>query len=176
MKDNNLSEVTLQGNHLDYFSWKNGREMCTELLPEKLMWKGEQLSVSMGNYYNEGEVILKENDREFADEKGLSGILECLVEIYPDPREKESITMKELIKAVDDLGREGGGSITVTGTWRGQPRIICIEQTEWHETPVCLIGGYGNEVSSLHPRDVPFVLDCVLGNYFDCETFSIIES
>lgn len=83
------------------------------------------------------------------------------------------ISMKELTEAVHQLGINGGGSMEVTGTWRGKPRSIWVEQTEWHETPVCLIGGNGNEVSSLHPRDVPFVVDCVFGNYLDGESFII---
>lgn len=86
------------------------------------------------------------------------------------------ISMKKLTEAIHQLGIDGGGSMEVTGTWRGKPRSIWVEQTEWHGTPVCLIGGNGNEVSSLHPRDVPFVVDCVIGNYLDCETFSITES
>lgn len=83
------------------------------------------------------------------------------------------ISMKELTEAIHQLGIDGGGSMEVTGTWRGKPRSIWVEQTEWHGTPVCLIGGNGNEVSSLHPRDVPFVVDCVFGNYLDGESFII---
>lgn len=83
------------------------------------------------------------------------------------------ISMKELTEVVDKLGTDGGGAIEITGTWRGKPRSIWVEQIEWHETPVCLIGGNGNEVSSLHPRDVPFAVDCVIGNYLDGESFII---
>lgn len=83
------------------------------------------------------------------------------------------ISMKELTEAVHQLGINGGGSMEITGTWRGKPRSIWVEQTEWHGTPVCLVGGNGNEVSSLHPRDVPFVVDCVFGNYLDGELFII---
>lgn len=86
------------------------------------------------------------------------------------------ISMKELTEAVDKLGTDGGGSIEITGTWRGKPRSIWVEQIEWHETPVCLVGGNGHEVSTIRPQDVPGLLYCVLGNYFDCETFSITES
>lgn len=84
------------------------------------------------------------------------------------------ITMKELVGRVVSLGERGGGVIEIRGTWRHKPRSIRIEQTEWCETPVCLIGGYGNEVSTLHPRDVPRVLDCILGNYLDGESISIV--
>lgn len=85
---------------------------------------------------------------------------------------KDNLSMKELVEMVSQL-EIGGGAIEVTSTWRNGPRTICIEQTQWHGTPVCLVGGNGNEVSSLHPRDVPFVLSCVLGNYLDGETFAI---
>ncbi len=86
------------------------------------------------------------------------------------------ISLKELTEAVEQLGADGGGSMEITGTWRGKPRSIWVEQTEWHDTPVCLVGGNGHEVSTIRPQDVPGLLHCVLGNYFDCETFLITES
>lgn len=84
---------------------------------------------------------------------------------------EEKLSEKELIQVVCQLN--SGGVIEVSGTWRSRPRSIFIEQTQWHDTPVCLIGGNGHEVSALHPRDVPFFLDCVLGNYLDSDTFTI---
>lgn len=89
---------------------------------------------------------------------------------------KRDISMKELTKAVEQLGADGGGSMEITGTWRGKPRSIWVEQTEWHETPVCLIGGNGHEVSTLEPREVHGLLYCVIGNYLDGETFSYEKS
>lgn len=83
------------------------------------------------------------------------------------------ISVKELVVAVCRLGENGGGVVEITGTWKGKPRTIWIEQIEWHETPVCLIGGNGQEVSAAHPRDVAFALDCILGNYLDGETVSM---
>lgn len=91
------------------------------------------------------------------------------------PDQGKKLTMPELVERVVRLGTDGG-FIDVTGTWRGKSRTIRIEQTEFRETPVCLIGGYGNEVSSLHPSDVPRILDCVLGNYLDCETYTVSQS
>lgn len=83
------------------------------------------------------------------------------------------VSIKELVRYVDCLGTEGGGAIDVTGTWKGEVRTIRIEQTEWSETEVCLVGGYGNEVSALNPNIVSSVLDCVIGNYLDGETYHI---
>lgn len=85
----------------------------------------------------------------------------------------KEIQVKEVVEIVTRLRAEGGGAIRVTGKWKGKPRVIRIEQTVWCQTPVCLIGGYGNEVSALHPRDVPFVLNCVLGNYLDDPSFIV---
>lgn len=92
-----------------------------------------------------------------------------------NPMNRNHLTIKEIVAIVDQLGTDGGGSIEVTGTWKGQPNSIWIEQTEWHDSPVCLVGGNGNDVSSLNPNDVSSVLDCVIGNYLDGDTFSIEE-
>lgn len=86
--------------------------------------------------------------------------------------EKRNMSMKELTEAVDQLGANGGGSMEITGTWRGKQRSIWVEQTHWHQTPVCLVGGNGHEVSAIHPRDVTGFLYCVIGNYLDGDTFS----
>lgn len=86
------------------------------------------------------------------------------------PQNTRKVSMKEIVEIVTRLGAEGGGAINVTGKWKGKPRTVCIEQLVWCKTSVCLVGGYGNEVSSLSPRDVPFVLNCVLGNYLDDDT------
>lgn len=83
--------------------------------------------------------------------------------------------MKELVAIVTRFRGQGGGAVDVLGQWRGKDRIIRIEQTVWCQTPVCLIGGFGHEVSSLHPRDVPFVLYCVLGNYVEPPLYIIKE-
>lgn len=85
---------------------------------------------------------------------------------------KRNISMKELTEVVDQLGTDGGGSIEITGTWRGKPRSIWVEQTKWHDTPVCLVGGNGHEVSTLCPEDVPGFLYCVIGNYLDGDKYS----
>lgn len=82
-------------------------------------------------------------------------------------------TISQVVEAVQKLGEEGGGVIEVSETKKIQPCSIWIEQIEWHDTPVCLVGGNGYEVSALHPRNVPYVLDCVIGNYLDGDTFSI---
>jgi hypothetical protein len=86
---------------------------------------------------------------------------------------KENINITELVSIIDRLGAEGGGSVEVTGTRRGKPCSVMVQQTEWHDTPVCLVGGYGHEVTSIQPAEVTNVLHCVIGNYLDGETFSV---
>ena len=88
----------------------------------------------------------------------------------------KNLTIKELTAKVVELGDNGGGDFDITGTWKGKPKTIHVEQTEWYETPVCLVGGYGNEVSAIDPDNVASVFDCVIGNYLDGETFSIEEA
>lgn len=86
---------------------------------------------------------------------------------------RENIDIRELTAIIDRLGAEGGGTVEITGTRRGVPRTIVAQQTEWHDSPVCLVGGYGHEVSSIRPSDVSGVLHCVIGNYLDVESFSV---
>jgi uncharacterized Fe-S cluster-containing protein len=86
---------------------------------------------------------------------------------------KENISIKELVDIVDRLGAEGGGSVEVTGTWKGKPCSIIVAQTEWHDSQVCLVGGYGQDVSAIRPDDVSETLHCVIGNYLDGDKFSV---
>ena len=86
---------------------------------------------------------------------------------------KEHIGIKELVETIDRLGTGGGGSVEVTGTWRGERCSIMVQQTEWHDSPVCLVGGYGHDVSAMRPGDVAETLHCVIGNYLDGDTFSV---
>ena len=83
------------------------------------------------------------------------------------------MNIKELTAFVENLGLNSGGGIDVTGTWKGEPRTIRVEQTEWHDSPVCLVGGYGNDVSVVNPDDLASGFDCVIGNYLDSDTFSV---
>lgn len=59
--------------------------------------------------------------------------------------EQQKIYAKEELAAqIDKIGHKSGAEIEVTGLNGGEEFTIMIVQTEWYETPVCLIGGYGN--------------------------------
>lgn len=163
MHENNLTRLRIGEDYRCIVTWySNAGESYNDPIVE-LHWDGVELSFVLDTF--NGTIIQYEDDPAFQNPKVINEVLAYLLTQYTDPRSKRPVSMKELVTAVTRL--EGGGAIDVVGQWRGKDRKIRIEQTVWCQTPVCLIGGYGHEVSSLHPRDVQYVLYCVLGNYIE---------
>lgn len=91
--------------------------------------------------------------------------------------EKQKIyTKDELAALIDKHGNNSGGEIEVTGSNGGENFSIMVEQTEWYDTPVCLIGGYGNHVAAIGRDEVVEKLPAILDDYFDKDSvFTIRE-
>ena len=88
--------------------------------------------------------------------------------------EQKTLTLQELVRRVHDMGYNGGGEIEVTGMNNDEEFAIIIAQTEWHGSPVCLVGGYGGTVVAINRDDVKTRLDTVLDDFFDKEsTFTV---
>lgn len=90
--------------------------------------------------------------------------------------EQERITLEKLVEQVDNMGSQGGGEIEVTGLNGEEDFSIMIAQTEWHDSPVCLVGGYGGTVVAIDRDDVKTRLAAVLDDFFDNgSTFTILK-
>lgn len=88
----------------------------------------------------------------------------------------KTYTKEELVRFVDHLGYNSGGEIEVTGCNGGEDFSIMIAQTEWHDSPVCLVGGYGGTVVAIDRDDVKTRFAAVLDDFFDNgSTFTILE-
>lgn len=86
-----------------------------------------------------------------------------------------SYTKKELVQYVDNMGQQGGGEIEVKGICQGEYVTIIIDQNEWHDTPVCFIGGYGHPVRTIKTDKVSKKLPDILNHYFDPDTEFIVD-
>lgn len=90
--------------------------------------------------------------------------------------ETKTYTKEELVRFVDHLGHNSGGEIEVTGLNGGEDFSIMIAQTEWHDSPVCLVGGYGGTVVVIDRDDVETRLAAILDDFFDNDSiFTILE-
>lgn len=88
-----------------------------------------------------------------------------------------SYTKAELVDYINDMGNTGGGCIEVKGTGKGGEVVVVVDQNEWRDSPVCFIGGYGNEVRSIDPNNVLKELPDILDNYFDSDSiFTILDA
>lgn len=83
---------------------------------------------------------------------------------------KRTMNMQELIQLVNKLAFNSGGALKVSGIQDGIEYALIIDQTEFNDTPVCLIGGLGNHVEAISPYDTEKNLPAVLGRYFDPDT------
>ena len=63
--------------------------------------------------------------------------------------DQKTYTKDELVALVDRIGCNSGGEIEVTGCNGGESFSVVIAQTEWYDTPVCFVGGYGNPVAAI---------------------------
>lgn len=86
-----------------------------------------------------------------------------------------SYTKKELVQYVDNMGQQGGGEIEVKGICQGEYVTIIIDQNEWHDTPVCIIGGYGHPVRTIETDEISKKLPDILNHYFDPDTEFIVD-
>lgn len=84
-------------------------------------------------------------------------------------------TKEELVNYISDLGQLGGGCINITGKCNGELIEIIVDQNEWNDSPVCLVGGYGYNVQNIEPQKILKELPDVLNNYFDCDSDFTIE-
>lgn len=50
-----------------------------------------------------------------------------------------------------------------------------VAQTEWYDTPVCFVGGYGNPVAAIVRDKVAEKLPDVLDDYFDRDSVFTVE-
>lgn len=81
--------------------------------------------------------------------------------------QKKIYTKEELVALIERIGCNSGGEIEVTGLNGGENVSIIVTQTEWYDTPVCFVGGYGNPVAAIVRDKVAEKLPGVLDDYFD---------
>lgn len=80
---------------------------------------------------------------------------------------KRTMNMQELIQRVDRLAYNSGGAVEVCGIRNGKENALIIDQNEFNDSPVCLIGGLGNPVVTINPYNAEKELPGVLEKYFD---------
>lgn len=90
--------------------------------------------------------------------------------------QKRIYTKDELVALVDEIGDDSGGKIGVTGRNGGENLTIVIARTEWYDTPVCFVGGYGNPVAAIARNEVTQKLPDVLDDYFDRDSVFTVDS
>lgn len=90
--------------------------------------------------------------------------------------QKKTYTKEELVALIGRIGRNSGGEIEVTGLNGGENFSIVVAQTEWYDTAVCFVGGYGNSIVAIDFDKVAEKLPGVLDDYFDNNsTFTVLE-
>ena len=89
--------------------------------------------------------------------------------------EPKVYTKEELVALLDRIGCNSGGEIEVTGLNGGENVSVIVAQTEWYDTPVCFVGGYGNSVAAIDFDDVAKKLPGVLDDYFDKDTVFTVK-
>ena len=61
----------------------------------------------------------------------------------------ENYTRDELVALIDRMGYDSGGEIEVMGLNGREEFSVMVAQTEWFDTIVCFVGGYGNPVRAI---------------------------
>lgn len=89
--------------------------------------------------------------------------------------QKKIYTKEELVALIEQIGCNSGRGIEVTGQNGGENLTIVIAQTEWYDTPVCFVGGYGNPVAAIGHDEVTEKLPGMLDDYFDKDSVFTIE-
>lgn len=89
--------------------------------------------------------------------------------------QKKIYTKEELVALIERIGCNSGGEIEVTGLNGGENVSIIVAQTEWYDTPVCFVGGYGNPVAAIVRDKVAEKLPGVLDDYFDRGSVFTVE-
>lgn len=89
--------------------------------------------------------------------------------------EQKNYTKEELVALIDRIGCNSGGEIEVTGLNGGEEHSVMVAQTEWYDTPVCFVGGYGNSVAAIDFDDVAKKLPGVLDDYFDKDSVFTVK-
>lgn len=84
-------------------------------------------------------------------------------------------TKEEFVALIDRIGCNSGGEIEVTGLNGGENFSIIVAQTEWYDTPVCFVGGYGNSVVAIDCDEVAGKLPAVLDDYFDKDSVFTVK-
>lgn len=79
-------------------------------------------------------------------------------------------TLDELVHYVNDLNNIGGGTLEILGKNNEEDITIIIDQNEWYDSAVCMIGGNGNPVKTIGTEKVLQELPKVLDYYFDKDT------
>lgn len=90
--------------------------------------------------------------------------------------DQKTYTKEELVALIDQIGCNSGGEIEVTGLNGSEKTSVIVAQTEWYDTPVCFVGGYGNSVAAIDCNEVMEKLPGVLDDYFDKDSvFTVVE-
>lgn len=89
--------------------------------------------------------------------------------------QKKIYTKEELVALIDRIGCNSGGEIEVTGLNGGENFSVIVAQTEWYDTPVCFVGGYGNSVAAIDCNEVAEKLPGVLDDYFDKDSVFTVK-
>lgn len=87
----------------------------------------------------------------------------------------KSYKKEELVHYVNDMGHQGGGEIEGKGKCHGENITIIIDQNEWHDTAVCIFGGYGHYVTTIGTEEILQKMPDILDLYFDHDTTFIVE-
>lgn len=87
----------------------------------------------------------------------------------------KTYTKEELVALIGRIGCNSGGEIEVTGRNGGEELSIVVAQTEWYDTAVCFVGGYGNSVVAIDFDEVAEKLPGVLDDYFDRDSIFTVK-
>lgn len=90
-------------------------------------------------------------------------------------KRKKIYTKDELIALIDKIGYNNGREIEVTGQNGGENLTIVIAQTEWYDTPVYFVGGYGNPIAAIGRDEIAEKLPGVLDDYFDRDSVFMVN-
>jgi len=87
----------------------------------------------------------------------------------------KAIEASKIVALIDRIGCNSGGEFEVTGLNGGESHSVMVAQTEWYDTPVCFVGGYGNPVAAIVRDKVAEKLPDVLDDYFDRDSVFTVE-
>ena len=89
--------------------------------------------------------------------------------------DQKTYTKDELVALIDRIGCNSGGEFEVTGLNGGESHSVMVAQTEWYDSPVCFVGGYGNPVEAIVRDKVAENLPDVLDDSFDSDSVFTVE-